>query len=58
MSLGTLSRRNVADGIRAFADRSAIPTSESLASFDEYAKASIPDDVWRNCARNRSWVSR
>jgi len=41
--LGTLSRRNVADGIRAFADRSEIPTPESLRSFDEYMKADIPD---------------
>jgi hypothetical protein len=43
ISLGTLSRRNVADGIRAFADRTEIPTTESLKSFDEYMKAEIPD---------------
>jgi hypothetical protein len=43
VSLGTLSRRNVADGIRAFADRTEIPTPESLTSFDEYMKADIPD---------------
>jgi hypothetical protein len=43
ISLGTLSRRNVADGIRAFADRTEIPTPESLRSFDEYMKADIPD---------------
>ncbi|MBA8908810.1 hypothetical protein [Aminobacter ciceronei] len=43
LSLGTLSRRNVADGIRAFADRSEIPSPESLRSFDEYMKADIPD---------------
>ena len=43
LSLGTLSRRNVADGIRAFADRTEIPTPETLRSFDEYMKADIPD---------------
>jgi len=43
LSLGTLSRRNVADGIRAFADRTEIPTRDSLRSFDEFMKADIPD---------------
>lgn len=43
LSLGTLSRRNVADGIRAFADRSDIPTPENLKSFDEFMKADVPD---------------
>ncbi|MFT8613410.1 MAG: hypothetical protein ABF727_12460 [Gluconobacter oxydans] len=43
ISLGTLSRRNVADGIRAFADRTEIPTTESLSSFDAYMKADISD---------------
>lgn len=43
LSLGTLSRRNVAYGIRAFADRTEIPTAESLNSFDEFMKADIPD---------------
>lgn len=39
LSLGTLSRRNVADGIRAFADRSEIPDPDSLKAFDEFMKA-------------------
>lgn len=43
VSLGTLSRRNVADGIRAFADRKEIPTEDSLTSFDEYMKADFAD---------------
>lgn len=45
VSLGTLSRRNVADGIRAFANRTDIPTTESLKSFDEFMKAKIPPGV-------------
>ncbi|OWU68264.1 hypothetical protein ATO2_12880 [Roseovarius sp. 22II1-1F6A] len=45
VSLGTLSRRNVADGIRAFADRTDIPTIENLNSFDEYMKATIPREL-------------
>lgn len=43
LSLGTLSRRNVADGIRGFAERSEIPTAENLKSFDEYMNATISD---------------
>lgn len=43
ISLGTLSRRNVADSIRAFSDRSEIPTPETLRSFDEYMKADFSD---------------
>jgi hypothetical protein len=43
VSLGTLSRRNVADGIRAFSDRTEIPTPDSLKSFDEYLKTSFVD---------------
>jgi hypothetical protein len=43
VSLGTLSRRDVADGIRAFADRSEIPTLDTLKSFDEFMKADFAD---------------
>lgn len=43
VSLGTLSRREVADGIRAFSDRSNIPTPESLRSFDQFMKVDVPD---------------
>lgn len=43
LSLGTLSRRNVADSIRVFADRTDIPTRDNLMSFDKYMKAEIPD---------------
>lgn len=39
VSLGTLSRRSVADGIRAFAERTEIPTADSIKSFDEFMKA-------------------
>ena len=38
VSFGTLSRRNVADGIRAWADRD-IPSPDDLQSFDEMMKA-------------------
>ena len=53
LSLGTLSRRNVADGIRAFADRSEIPTPESLKAFDELMKANIPDPSGLFADRNQ-----
>jgi hypothetical protein len=43
VSLGTLSRRNVADGIRAFASRKEIPTPDSLKSFDDFMKADFAD---------------
>ena len=40
VSLGTLSRRNVADGIRAWSDRE-IPSPDYLQSFDEFMKAAF-----------------
>lgn len=44
--LGTLTRRQVADGIRAFIDRSDIPTPESLIGFDNFMKArEVPDQL-------------
>lgn len=39
LSLGTLSHRNVADGIRALSHRSEMPTDEYLSSFDEFMRA-------------------
>lgn len=38
ISLGTLSRRNVADGIRAWLDRD-IPSPDHIKSFDEFMRA-------------------
>jgi hypothetical protein len=38
--LGNLNRRNVAEGIRSWRDRSELPTDESLAGFDAYMKLS------------------
>lgn len=44
--LGTLNRRQIADGIRAFVDRSEIPDENAIAAFDEFMKAGdVPDAV-------------
>ena len=39
--LDTISRRDVADELRALNDQSNIPTVEDLASFDEFMRASL-----------------
>ncbi len=36
--LGEIGRRDVADSLRALADRSAIPSDAELAGFDELMK--------------------
>jgi hypothetical protein len=43
---GTVSRRDIAEGLRAIADRSSAPTDEDLASFDECMRGppSLPPD--------------
>jgi hypothetical protein len=37
-STGNISRRNIADGIRAIATDSAIPTAEDIESFDKFMR--------------------
>ncbi|MGE0565868.1 MAG: hypothetical protein AB7O50_15275 [Pseudolabrys sp.] len=44
--LGTLSRRDIAESLRALADASNSPSAEDLASFDEFMKGPPPDDLW------------
>jgi hypothetical protein len=45
--LGTLSRRDIAESLRAPADASNLPSEEDLASFDEFMKGPPPpDDLW------------
>lgn len=46
--LGTLSRRDIAESLRALADASNPPSEEDLASFDEFMKGPPPppDDLW------------
>lgn len=39
--LDTISRRDIADELRALCDTSNIPTEEDIASFDEFMKASM-----------------
>jgi hypothetical protein len=41
--LGTISRRDIADELRAISDRSKAPTDEEIASFDAFMKGP-PDD--------------
>jgi len=41
--LDTISRRDIADELRAIADRSHLPTNEDLASFDKFMKESPTD---------------
>jgi hypothetical protein len=43
--LGTLSRRDIAESLRALADASNPPSDEDLASFDEFMKGP-PADLW------------
>jgi hypothetical protein len=46
--LGTLSRRDIAESLRALADANNPPSEEDLASFDEFMKGPPlpPDDLW------------
>ncbi|MDA4848589.1 hypothetical protein [Hoeflea poritis] len=39
--LDTISRRDVADELRALNDQSSIPTDEDLQGFDEFMRASM-----------------
>jgi hypothetical protein len=36
---GNISRRDIADAIRSFSDRSTLPTAKDIADFDESRKA-------------------
>lgn len=42
--LDTISRRDIADELRALNDKSTIPTDEDIASFDEFMRASMSKD--------------
>ncbi|MGH0002817.1 hypothetical protein ACQU0X_22305 [Pseudovibrio ascidiaceicola] len=42
--LGTISRREIADELRALNNPNSAPTEDEVASFDEYMKASIPKE--------------
>jgi hypothetical protein len=43
--LGTISRRDIADELRAISDRGKVPTDEDIASFDAFMKGP-PDDAF------------
>lgn len=42
--LDTISRRDIADELRALNDKSTIPTDEDIASFDEFMRTSMSKD--------------